>query len=175
MRSDPEITLKGKINLLKNLLEKSDEIKSKTEGSKVIILTVDPTEETKAIEELKRIFDDMSYIDISKILLEAVDEYGLENLKEDREFYGNNYKESFLRKFLNLIIEETINQSKDKIVVIHRIGILNDLLRINQIIESVAGDLNNPVVMIYPGKRKEEELHFLNDRHVTSVYRAEII
>ncbi|MGC8637994.1 MAG: BREX protein BrxB domain-containing protein [Athalassotoga sp.] len=175
MRSNTELTLKDKINILESLFKRPDEIKSKTEGSKVIILTVDPKEETKALEELKKTFDSMTYIDISEILLKVIDEYGLENLKEDREFYGNNYKESFLRKFLNLIIEETINQSKYKIVVIHRIGILNGLLRINQIIESITGDLNNPVVMIYPGKRQEERLHFLNERHVTSVYRAEII
>jgi|YelNatPaOPRAMG01_1025707.scaffolds.fasta_scaffold09368_5 hypothetical protein len=175
MRSDPDITLKDKIHLLEDLFKRPDEIKSKTEGSKVIILTVDPKEETKALEELQKTFDSMNHIDISEVLLRITDEYGLENLKEDREFYGNNYKENFLRKFLNLIIEEIINKSSDKIVVVYRIGILNGLLRINQIIESITGNLNYPVIMIYPGKRKGEELHFLKNRHVTSVYRAEII
>ncbi len=176
MRSDPDITFKEKIELLKDLLKRPDEIKGRTEGSKVIILTVMPEEETDAIEELNKTFDDrITYIDTSEILLKVADKYDLENLKYDRNFYGKDYKESFLRLLLDSINKEITEKSSEKTVAIHRIGILNGLIRLNQIIESITETLKYPLIVVYPGNRKNDSLNFLNNRHVTSIYRAEII
>ncbi len=176
MLSDPDISLKEKMSILEDLLKRPDEIKGRTEGSKVIILTVPPAEETNAVKDLKKaLYDQAAYLDSSEILLKTLDEYGLENLKEDKEFYGKDYKESFLRMLLGSITEEIVKKSSEKTVVIHRIGILNGLLRLNQVIESITENMKFPLIVVYPGKRKDESLYFLNARHVTSIYRAEII
>lgn len=176
MHLEADITLKEKLELLEDLLKRPNEIKSRTEGSKIVILTVDPKKETNAVKEMRKKFgENIICVDASEILLKVADEYGLENLKEDREFYGENYRESFLRILLNSINEEIVKKSSEKIVAIHRIGMLNGLLRVSQIIESITENLRYPLIIIYPGKRKDDTLYFLNNRHVTSIYRAEII
>ena len=72
--------------------------------------------------------------------------------------------------------ESIVKSSKDSpLTVIHRLGILNGFFGLNPLIEEVTGRLVNPVLFIYPGKRKEHILTFLDGRHTTSVYRALVI
>jgi hypothetical protein len=173
---DNDITLREKIKLLHNLLENSDQLAGMTEGSKVIVLIVDPKDESEAVRELNNSFDDsVEYIDASDVLLKVTDEYGLDELKSDKKFFKESYMEIFSDKLLNAIISEITQKTSKKTTIIHRIGILNGILRLTPIIESIAGKLTFPLVVVYPGKKKDNLLHFLEKRHVTSIYRAEVI
>jgi hypothetical protein len=72
--------------------------------------------------------------------------------------------------------ERIVKASQESsLTVIHRLGILNGFFGLNPLIEEVTGKLVSPVLFIYPGKRKEHILTFLDGRHTTSVYRALVI
>ena len=112
-------------------------------------------------------------VNIARVLIDAADSYGLEQLREDMEFFGESFVEEFSQKLQQRIITEILRASEEgEFVVVHRLGILNGLLRLNPIIEPLVTRLKKPVVVIYPGTRRDEELCFLDSRHTASVYRT---
>lgn len=174
-----EATLKEKLAQVKELLENPDSLPAMTEGSKVIIMVVNPKEEGKAVNELKRIYKEKFLsVNCAEQMIKAANDYGYEQLREDLEFFDGSLLADFSRKIRDRIVDEilrTCEITDSKIVVLHRVGILNGITRLNPIIEAVAGKLKNPLVIIYPGKRNGHTLTFLNSRHDTSIYRATII
>jgi len=174
-----EATLKEKLSQVKELLKKPDSLPAMTEGSKVIIIVVSPKEETKAVDEFRKTYkEDFLSVNCAKQMIETANDYGYEQLREDLKFFGNSLLADFSREIRDKIVDEilqTCGVTNSKIVVLHRVGILNGITRLNPIIEAVAGKLKNPLVIIYPGKLKGHTLTFLNSRHDTSIYRAVIV
>jgi hypothetical protein len=177
MLSHNNLTLKDKLNELRNVLSSPEPLTSSSEGSKIIVFIVAPKEETKAIDEMNHALGNNStFFDTAKFLTEVANDYGLDNLKDDFEFLGNPALDDFSYLLLEKLRTKVIESSRDnELTIIHRIGILNGLFRINSLIEKVSGQLTNPVVIIYPGKKKDHRLTFLDGRHSTSMYRAIVL
>jgi len=171
------LSLSEKLNILSEKLERVDSLTSETEGSKAVVLIVSPKEETTAIRELKIRFEGrMKLLNLGSIISETATRYGMDNLAEDFSFLGKSCIKDFAHLLHSKMTESIVKSSKDNpLTVIHRLGILNGLFGLNPLIEEVTGKLVNPVLFIYPGKRKEHILTFLDGRHTTSVYRALVI
>lgn len=168
--------LEHKISELQKMLKKKEELLGMTEGSKVVILTVDPKKESIALQKLKKLLPkNTSYLDVSEFVIQAVEEYGIENLRSDKEFYGRSYMEGIKERISDLVISTIRKKTSKGICVIHRLGILNGIVRLTPIIESITGTLIFPMIAMYPGRKKDNTLYFLGERHITSIYRAEII
>jgi len=177
MLSRNELTLSDKLNLISEILERPDLLANETEGSKVIILTVSPKEEIVALRDLKlRLGEDTGMLDCAKALSETAENYGLENLAEDYDFFGKSCVKDFSNRFLSRLTRALEETSKSfPLTVVCRLGILNGFFSLNPLIEAVTGKLANPALMIYPGKREDRILKFLDGRHTASVYRAVIL
>ncbi len=171
-----EAALKEKLEQVRDLLERPESLAANTEGSKVIIVVVKPKEESKAMNELKRAFDGkFASVNCAKQLIRVANDYGYEQLREDLEFFGfDDFSQKIKEEIVNEILR-ACEKSDIEFVVLHRVGILNGVTRLNPIIEDVSGKLKKPLLIIYPGKRESHALTFLNSRHRTSVYRAEVI
>ncbi|MDN5338603.1 MAG: hypothetical protein PWQ20_1673 [Thermotogaceae bacterium] len=174
-----EATLEEKLAQVKELIENPDSLSAMSEGSKVIIMIVKPKEESEVIDELKKIYSEkFSSVNCAEQMIKTANNYGYEQLREDLEFFGDSLLADFSQKIRDRIVDEilrTCEMMNSEIVVLHRVGILNGITRLNPIIEAVAGRLKKPLLIIYPGKRNGNTLTFLNSRHDMSVYRAIII
>ncbi|HCZ06894.1 MAG TPA: hypothetical protein DHV12_07185 [Thermotogae bacterium] len=174
-----EATLREKLEQVKELLENSNSLSAMTEGSKVIIMVVNPKEESKAINELSRTYKGkILSVSCAEQVIKTANDYGYEQLRENLESFGEVTLDDFSKRVKDKIVEEILRVSKTsdiRVVVLHRLGILNGITRLSPIIEGVAGKLRNPLLVIYPGKREGHTLTFLNSRHKTSIYRAAII
>lgn len=177
MQSQDNLPLKDKLNELRNVLSSPESLTSSSEGSKIIVFTVSPKEETKTIDEMNHALgNNTSFFNTAKFLTEVANDYGLDNLKNDYDFLGNLALDDFSHILLDKLKTKVIEYSKEnELTIVHRIGILNGFLGIYPLIERVSGKLTNPVVIIYPGKRKDHRFTFLNGRHTTSMYRAIVI
>lgn len=177
MQSRTSETIPEKLNEISEIILKPESLSSVSEGSKVIVMIVAPKEEAKAVENLKQRFErKLHLINTGELLVDTARQYGVTTLEEDFDFIGKSALRSFSQKLLDRINKEIIDSSKEnEITAIHRLGVLNGFFGLNPIIEAVAGQLANPVLVIYPGKRKDKILTFLDGRHSTSIYRAKIV
>jgi len=171
------LTLSDKLNILSEKLERVDSLISETEGSKAVVLIVSPKEETTAVRELNIRYEGrLKLLNLGSVLAEVVGNYGLDNLAEDFAIFDESCIRDFSQLLLEKLKERIIEASEEKhLTVIHRLGILNGFFGINPLIEGVTGKLVNPVLFIYPGKKRENDLTFLDGRHTTSLYRALVI
>lgn len=169
-----DLSLFEKLYMLSEKLERPDLLASETEGSKAIVLIVSPREETNGLRELKMRFEGkLGLLNLGSKLTETAERYGIENLKDDFSFFGKTCINDFSQLLLSACIESIVQAaSASYLTAVYRLGILNGFFGLNPLIEGVTGKLVNPVLFIYPGKRKEHILTFLNGRHTTSLYRA---
>lgn len=171
------LSLSEKLDMLSDKLSRADSLVSETEGSRVIVLIVAPKEEAAAVRELKMRFEGrINLLNFGAKLVETAKSYGMDNLEDDFSFLGKSSIGDFSKLLLNGLIESIVESSKaNPITAVHRLGILNGFFGLNPLIEGVTGNLANPALFIYPGKRKDHILTFLDGRHTTSVYRALVI
>lgn len=176
MSYDGEQTIEDKIDELEKVLLKPQELKSLSEGSNIIILVIDPQQESFTLQLIQKKFPKSSLINCSKILLDSVDQYGIQNLRDDYEFSANLFLQDFAHFLFDNLKNTIIKGSIDYYLpFFYRVGLLNGIIRVNSIVESLAGCLQNPFIILYPGQKRDHILTYLNGRHKTSVYRAYII
>ncbi len=171
------LSLADKLDIISDKLSRVDSLVSETEGSRVIVLIVAPKEEAAAVRELKMRFEGrINLIDFGTKLVETANGYGMDNLEDDFSFLGRASIGDFSKLLLKCMVESIIESSKDSpITAVHRLGVINGFFGLNPLIEGVTGNLANPALFIYPGKRRDHILTFLDGRHTTSVYRALVI
>lgn len=177
MPSRDDLVLPDKLNLLSDILARPGSLASETEGSRVIVLIVAPREESAALRELKIRYEGrLGLLDAAGKLVETASGYGMENLEDDFSFFGRACIKDFSPLFLSGLVEGIVQAcGKHELTTVHRLGIINGFFGLNPLIEGVAGRLVNPAVFLYPGKKKDHILTFLDGRHTTSVYRALVI
>lgn len=176
MSYDGEQTVEDKIDDLKKVLLKPQELKSLSEGSNIVILVIEPQQESFALQLIQKKFPNSSLINCSKILLDSINQYGIQNLHDDFEFSANLFLQDFAHFLFEKLKNTIIKGSLDSYLpFLYRVGLLNEIIRVNSLVESLAGCLHNPFIILYPGKKRDHTLTYLNGRHKTSVYRAYII
>ena len=176
MLYDGEQTAADKIDELKKVLLRPQELKSLSEGSNIVLLVIEPQQESFAIQLIQKKFPQSLLINCSNILLDSVDQYGIQNLRDDFDFSANLYLHDFAHFLFEKLKNTLIEGSRDNhLLFLYRVGLLNEIIRVNSIVESLAGCLPNPFIILYPGQKKDRTLTYLNGRHKMSVYRAYII
>lgn len=171
------LSLSEKLDMLSDKLSRADSLVSETEGSRVIVLIVAPKEEAAAVRELKMRFEGrINLLDFGAKLVETANGYGMENLESDFSFLGKSSIGDFSLLLQKSLIGSIVESSQlNPLTAVHRLGVINGFFGLNPLIEGVTNKLLNPAVFIYPGKRKDHILTFLDGRHTTSVYRALVI
>ena len=171
------LSLADKLEIISDKLSRVDSRVSETQGSRVIVRIVAPKEEATAVREVRMRFEGrINVLNLGAKLVETAKSYGMDNLEDDFSFLGKSSIGDFSKLLLNGLIESIVESSKaNPITAVHRLGILNGFFGLNPLIEGVTGNLANPALFIYPGKRKDHILTFLDGRHTTSVYRALVI
>ena len=106
----------------------------------------------------------INLLDFGAKLVETANGYGMENLEADfflswkvehRETSRCSCKKSY-REYRGVLTGEPIT-------AVHRLGVINGFFGLNPLIEGVTNKLLNPAVFIYPGKRKDHILTFLDE------------
>ncbi len=178
---------KAKFDNLKAVLE----VKNRTQLSLVanggysILFTYPPKEESlyldKARKELSK--ENFELIDVSKLFVEFIDEYELNDFVEVyNDLKPNSYKifmdsagsdTDLFDKIVKAIIETS---KKGLIPVLIRTGVFygTGIENINITQHSIIDELNIPLLIFYPGEIKGDHHHFLNAKQ-SSNYRCTII
>ncbi|HPE70114.1 MAG TPA: hypothetical protein PLF96_12405 [Thermotogota bacterium] len=171
------LPLPEKLEMVSEKLKHPASLLSESEGSQVLVLTVNPSQEPAALDALQLRFPGkLELLNLGSKLTQVATDYGMENLEEDFSFFGKGSIQDFSKLFLSAIIQSIQEASQSaSLTVVHRLGILNGFFGLNPLIEGVTGKLANPALFLYPGKRKEHILSFLEGRHTTSLYRAIVL
>ena len=94
-----EPTIEEKINQLDKLLARHHELISLSEGSNIILLVVTPEQESMTWHMLFEKYPNSGVISCSSVFLQAVREYGLENLRSDFEFSTSGFL-NYISRFI---------------------------------------------------------------------------
>lgn len=173
MYFDYEQTVEEKIHELEKVLTRPQELKSLSEGSNIILLVIQPQQEPYVTKLIQKKFPKSLMVNCSTIFLDSVEEYGIQNLKDDFEFSENGFLQDFAH-FLFENLKNSIIKEIDKynLIFLSRVGLFNEIIRVNTIVESLTNCLRAPMVILYPGQKKDHTLTYLNGRHRMSIYRA---
>jgi hypothetical protein len=164
----------------------STQLKREANGGNSILFTFPPKEENLYIEKAFELLNDpnkFTFIDVSKLFVEYIDEDGIEgfvNLYEELQPTSHKLfmsKEDphidLFDKIIHKIIE-TVNDDTTPILIktgaLYGTGIEN----INITDNSDIMNLKLPIVIFYPGEMNEETLYFLNTKEA-SKYRCTVI
>jgi len=157
-----------------------------SQGSNALVVVYPPKEEKKYLARVYETFREDYIIDLSKLFIEYIDNYGFDTFKEMYQNYKSTSvfvdigeEETDLLKMILNEIEEAINL--EKIPVIIRTGILYGTgIRNNHILESsLLNKSKKPLLIFYPGKvdkdlEGKERVYFLGVVKASD-YRGQLI
>ncbi len=178
---------KAKFDNLKSILDVKNrsQLSLVANGGYSILFTYPPKEENLYLEKAKKELSpaNFKFIDASKIFVDFIDEYKLDNLIEVyKDLKPNSYK-IFIdssgtdKDFFDAIVNEIIETSKQGLIpVLIRTGVFygTGIENINITQHSNIDELNMPLVIFYPGEINGDHHHFLNAKQ-SSNYRCTII
>lgn len=161
------------------------QLKRDANGGYTILFTYPPIEEHLYLNKLINELDSsvFSFIDISKLFVEYIEEDGIEEfIKVYESLSPNSYKLFFdnndpqidlFDKVINKIVEIS---NKGLIPILVRTGIFygTGIENINLTQNKTINELNNPLVIFYPGEINGNHHHFLNAKQA-SKYRCTVI
>lgn len=168
---------------LKFHLENQDQLRRQANGGNSILFSYQPVEERQYIQRAKELYADQAvFIDISKLLVQFIDEEGWESFKE----YYNDFKntphlifrsEDPVVDLFDLIIGEIMKACQnDKIPFLIRTGCLfgTGIENVNIMENKAVMNLPHPLVIFYPSKIENDNIYFLNFKHA-SKYRCMLV
>jgi hypothetical protein len=174
---------KQKFTDLQFHLENQDQLRRQANGGNSILFSYMPDEETQYIEKAKELYADMAiFIDVSKLLVQFIDEDGWESFK----VYYNDFKNTSHLIFrsddptidlFDLIIGEIEKACQnDKIPILIRTGCLfgTGIENVNIMENKAVMNLPHPLVIFYPSKIENDNIYFLNFKHA-SKYRCMLV
>jgi hypothetical protein len=168
---------------LKLHIENQDQLRRQANGGNSVLFSYSPDEEQQYIEKAKELYADKAvFIDVSKLLVQFIDEDGWESFKE----YYNDFKNTPHLIFrsddptidlFDLIIGEIKKACKnDKIPFLIRTGCLfgTGIENVNIMENKAVMNLPQPLVIFYPSKIENDTIYFLNFKHA-SKYRCLLV
>jgi hypothetical protein len=168
---------------LKFYIDNQDQLRRQANGGNSILFSYQPNEEKQYIEKAKELYADKAvFIDVSKLLVQFIDEEGWESFKE----YYSDFKNTPYLVFrsddptidlFDLIIGEVKKACQnDKIPFLIRTGCLygTGIDNVNIMENKAVMNLPHPLVIFYPSKIENDNIYFLNFKHA-SKYRCMLV
>jgi len=166
-------SMESKFNYLKIAIKEERGKWLNAQGVNALIMVYPPKEEKRYLARAREDFSNEYFIDLSKLFVDFIDSYGINDFKELYELYRTSsmfIDESSEEKDLFDMIKYEIELSiqLDKIPILIRTGILygTDIRNITILESSVVSRLKKPLIIFYPGKIKtdldgEQKAYFL--------------
>jgi len=154
-------------------------------GGYSILFTYAPKEESLYLKKAIEVLENKTFeiIDVSKLFVEFIDNYGLNDFVEVyNDLKPNSYK-VFMdntgsdKDLFDTVVNQIIETSKKGLIpVLIRTGIFfgTGIENINITQNTLIDGLNTPLLIFYPGEIKGDHHHFLNAKQ-SSNYRCTII
>jgi hypothetical protein len=168
---------------LKFHIENQDQIRRQANGGNSILFSYSPNEEHLYIEKAKDLYADKAeFIDVSKLLVDFIDEDGWDSFKD----YYNDFKNTSYLVFrsddpstdlFDMIIREIKKACQnDKIPFLVRTGCLfgTGIDNVNIMENKAVMALPHPLVIFYPSKIEDDNIYFLNFKPA-SKYRCMLV
>ncbi len=172
-----------KFSDLKFHIENQDQLRRQANGGNSILFSYPPNQEQQYIDKAKDLYaDSASFIDVSKLLVQFIDEDGWDAFNE----YYNDFKDTPHLIFrsddptpdlFDLIITEIENACQnDKIPFLIRTGCLfgTGIENVNIMGHKSVMTLPHPLVIFYPSKIEDDNIYFLNFKPA-SKYRCTLV
>jgi hypothetical protein len=172
-----------KFNDLNIYLQNQDQLRRQANGGNTILFSYPPAEEQQYIKRVKELYADRAFfIDISKLLVQFIDEDGWDSFSH----YYNDFKNTPHLIFrsddptpdlYDYIIKE-INKTREngKIPFLLRTGCLygTGIENLNIMEHQTVISLPHPLVIFYPSKIEDNDPYFLNFKPA-SKYRCTLV
>ena len=168
---------------LKFHIENQDQLRRKSNGGNSILFSYTPNEEHLYIEKAKELYTDKTaFIDVSKLLVQFIDEDGWESFSKYYNDFINTPHLVFhsndpeLDLFKLIIGEIKIACQNDKIPFLIRTGCLfaTGIENVNIMEHKSVMNLPHPLVIFYPSKIEDGNIYFLNFKPA-SKYRCTLV
>ena len=164
-------------------IDNQDQLRRQANGGNSILFSYPPNEETLYIKKAKELYADRAeFIDISKLLVNFIDEDGWESFAEYyKDFKSTPYiifssddPTTDLFDLIIIAINDACN--KDKIPFLIRTGCLygTGIENVNIMEHKDVMNLRHPMVIFYPSKISEDNIYFLNFKPA-SKYRCTLV
>ena len=164
--------------------ERRHQIKSKANGGNTILFVFAPADEEKYLDEALIQLENVSFIDLNKLLISFIDQIGIEEFKAFYAAYEANRSEVFKKNtfdervdLLDMIIAEIEKAYHVGLVpVLIHTGALygTGIENVNIMEHPVVMAHKIPLVVFYPATHKNGTLYFL-DIKPASKYRCNLI
>ena len=164
-------------------LRNQDQLRRQANGGNSILFSYPPEEEQQYLEKAKELYPDKAeFIDISKLLVQFIDEDGWESFsKYYKDFIITPHKvfrsDDPAPDLFDLIISDIERACRnDKIPFLIRSGCLfgTGIDNVNIMEHKAVINLPHPLVIFYPSKIEEDNLFFLNFKPA-SKYRCTLV
>jgi hypothetical protein len=174
---------KQKFEDLEFQLTHRDALRREANGGNSILFSYAPDEESEYIARAKELYSGKAaFIDISKLLVEFIDQDGWEDFKEYYQDYKDTPSVIFNTKseeadLFKLIIGAIEKASSEGVIpMLVRTGALygTGIENVNIMEHSSIMNLSQPLVFFYPSRLEDDNLYFLNFKPA-SKYRCTLI
>nr|WP_198166315.1 hypothetical protein [Prosthecochloris sp. HL-130-GSB] len=168
---------------LKFHIVNQDQLRRQANGGNSILFSYPPNEEQQYVEKAKELYpDNAEFIDISKLLVQFIDEDGWESFSEYYKDFKNTPHLIFRSDdptpdLFDLIIREIESVCRnDKIPFLIRTGCLfgTGIENVNIMEHKAVMNLPHPLVIFYPSKIEDDNIYFLNFK-LASKYRCTLV
>ena len=177
---------KQKFDDLQLRIENRDQWKKEANGGNSILFCYQPDEEQLYIDKARELYQDTAaFIDISKLLVDLIDESGWETFSNyyrdfqstpHKIFRSDNKSEGEIDLFDRIIAKIDKACKQDKIPFIIRTGCLygTGIENVNIMEHKIVMSIPQPLVIFYPSRVEEGNLFFLNFKPA-SKYRCILV
>ncbi len=164
-------------------IKNQDQIRRQANGGNSILFSYPPHEEHLYIERAKEVYRDTAvFIDISTLLVQAIDADGWESFSSYYQEFKNTPYLIFRSDdpepdLFDLIINEIKTACNDhKIPILIRTGCLygTGIENLNIMEHKAVMSLPHPLVIFYPSKIEDDNIYFLNFKPA-SKYRCTLV
>jgi hypothetical protein len=168
---------------LKFHIGNQDQLRRKANGGNSILFTYPPNEEQLYIERAKELYPDNAvFIDLSKLLVQFIDEDGWESFREYYKDFKNTPHLIFRSDdptpdLFDLIIREIEHACRnEKIPFLIRTGCLfgTGIENVNIMEHKAVMSLPHPLVIFFPSTIEDDNIYFLNFK-LASKYRCTLV
>ena len=179
----PYITdYKQKFDDLRFQIENQGQIRKQANGGNSILFCFPPNEEQLYINKAQELYADASFIDVSKLLVEFIDQDGWDKFKQ----HYNDFKDTPHIIFksddedvdlFDLILRDINAASKaGKLPILIRTGCLygTGIENVNIMEHKTISSLSSPLIIFYPARTDDENVYFLNFKNA-SKYRCTLV
>jgi len=174
---------KQKFDDLKFNIDNQDQLRKQANGGNSILFSYPPDEEHLYIERAKELYQDKaSFIDISQLFVQYIDQEGWESFKDYYNDFHNTphlvFKSDDSSVDLFDLIIQAIKQAcaNNKIPFLVRTGCLygTGIENVNIMENKAVMSLQLPLVLFYPSRVDDDTLYFLNFKPA-SKYRCILV